>query len=731
MMKKINQLFLLILFYVIGSSVAKADEGLWFPMNISQKIDEMQARGMKLSPKDVYDINQVCLKDAVVGLTTTDFKFNSFCTAGFVSKEGLLVTNYHCIIDHVQQLSTPQNDFIKYGLWTTKREQEPRCFALQANRLVRMVDVTDEIIKDMTEEDRQNIEGFLAKKGRVIVKRETEGTHYEGHITALFSNNQFILSVYEIFTDIRLVAAPPLQIGKYGSENDNWMWPRYTGDFAFLRVYSNKENKPADYAPTENVPYKPINYFTISLKGVKDDDFVMLFGYPGSTRTHIPSFALERILDGELTSKIRMRKEKLDLISKVLKKDEDKKLRYTTRFNSLQNSYLKWKGEKEGIIEMDLVNLKKEEEKQFQTWINSTPERKAKYGSVLDSVAAVYQELSNYNLANTYFEETALFGADVIPFAGKFEKLMVMHNRNKLNAKPAEKEIEKLIPLSKQFFAHWDKETDRLTYRAMLMEYYNNMPAVFQPEELTADLLKYDGDVDKFLDESYKTSILVDGDRLIKMLENAKENGIEELKNDPLYQTSLGFYRINVNRIAPQRKKLQNALLLHFRIYMQGLLEMRNSDILPDANHTMRVSYGQVKPVLTLEKQKLDAITYLDGMIAKSGSDDPSSTYYVPKKIRKFYEDKDFGRYASEGKLPVNFISNAHTSSGNSGSPVLNARGELVGLNFDRFVDGVASDYRYLPNLSRSISVDIRYVLFIMDKYSPSKHIMEELQLIE
>lgn len=726
-----KKILLVLLCITIGYSSASADEGLWLPMNISQKIDEMKAKGLKLSDKDIYDINQVCLKDAVVGLTTTDFKFNSFCTASFVSKEGLLLTNYHCILNYIQQISSEKNDFIKYGLWTTKREEEPSCFSLQANRLVKMVDVTAEIIDGMTAEDAQNIEGFLSKKGRIIVNRETEGTHYEGNITALHANNQFILSIYEIFTDVRLVAAPPMQIGKYGSEEDNWMWPRYTGDFAFIRVYANKDNKPAKYAAADNVPYQPVKYFPISLKGVKEDDFVMIFGYPGSTRAHIPSFALEEILNGELTSKVRMREEKLALISALLKKDEAKKLRYTTRFNSLQNSYLRWKGEKEGIINMNLVEKKKDEEKIFINWVDQTPERKAKYAGVLDSIADVYKDLSQYNLANTYFEETALFGADVIPFAGKFEKLMVMFNKKKLNTKAVNGETSKLIPLTKQFFEYWDKETDRLTYRAMLMEYYEHMPANLQPKEMTDALLKYDGDVDKFLQEAYKTSVLTDGDRLVKMLENAETNGVDELKNDPLYQTSLGFYRINVNQINPGRKKLQNRLLVHFRVYMQGLLEMSNNDILPDANRTMRVSYGQVKPVVSLQKETLPTFTYLDGMMSKVGSSDPVSTYYVPKKLRNLYDKKDFGKYSIDNKIPVNFISNTQTSSGNSGSPVLNANGQLIGLNFDRFMDGVASDYRYIPELSRNISVDIRYILFIMDKYSASQQVLDELQVVE
>lgn len=728
---KLKKILLLAMCTVLAYCNVMADEGLWLPMNISQKIDDMQAQGLKLSAKDIYDINEACLKNTVVGLTTSDFKFRSFCSGSFVSKDGLMLTNYHCILNYIQQISTPENDFIKYGIWTTSREQEPRCFSLQANRLVRMVDVTKEITEGMTDEDARNIENFLAKKGRVIVKRETEGTHYEGHITALHANNQFILSIYEIFTDVRLVAAPPSQIGKYGEEYDNWMWPRYTGDFAFLRVYAGKDNKPAAYNPAENVPYHPVSFLSVSVKGVKEDDFVMVLGYPAVSHAHVPSFALEEIVNGELATKVRVRKEKLDLISDLLKRDEIKKLRYATRFNSLQNSYLRWKGEKEGIENMGLIEKKKEEEKQFLHWVNEDSSRQAKYGSVLDSIDSVYKDLRQYNLANTYFEETALYGADVIPFAGKFEKLMVMFNKKKLNTKAVQNEVSKLIPLTKQFFAYWDKETDRLTYRTMLMEYYRNMPPNLLPSEMTNALKKYDGDVDKLLNESYKAAILADGDRLISMLENAETNGVEELKNDPLYQTSLGFYRINVNKIIPVRRKLQNRLLIHFRNYMQGLLEMHDGNILPDANRTMRISYGKVKPVVSLQKEKLPSFTYLDGMLAKTGASDPASTYYIPKKLRSLYDAKDFGKYSINGKLPVNFISNAQTSSGNSGSPVVNAKGQLIGLNFDRFMDGVASDYRYIPDLSRNISVDIRYILFIIDKYSASRQILDELQITE
>lgn len=706
----------LLIFISAFSSNVHADEGLWLPFNISDKVSTMQAKGLQLSADDLYSINKVCLKDAIIGLTSNN-QFDSFCTGSFVSKEGLILTNYHCILSHIEKLSTPENDFLKYGFWTTERKQETKLFGLQAIRLVRMIDVTDEVLDGITPSDRLNISPYLNTKGKKIVDRETAGTNFEGLISAFYANNQFILSIYERYSDIRLAAAPPLQIGKFGNENDNWQWPRYTGDFAFLRVYDSA-----------NVPLQSPNYLSVSLKEVKDDDFLMIFGYPNQTRFHVPSFALDEIVSGELNIRAHLRKEKLYLITNLLKRDDSKKLRYITRQGSLQNTYLRTKGEINGIVSMGLIEKKKEEERNFIDWASQSDDRH-QYIEALDSLHDICQQLKVYNRASVFLEETTLYGADIVPFAGKFEKLMGMFERKNRDTIAIKKEVAKLNVLTKGFFPNWDKETDRLTYEAMLEEYRDNMPKVFFPHETTSALDKYNGNINSFLKDTYNTSILTDETRLLSFLENINEQGTDLLKNDLLYQSSLGFYRINVRKIIPVKRKLQSQLLIYFQKYLEGQLAMNKNKLLPDANRTLRISYGTAGIRRSPALKDVAGLTYMSEMMTKWGQETSESAYYIPAKLRKSYDEKDFGRYSTKGQLPINFISNIHTSAGNSGSPVLNDKGHLVGLNFDRLADGVASDYCYDENNSKNISVNISFILFLLEKYSYSKHLLSEISI--
>lgn len=700
----------LLIFISSFLSNLRADEGLWLPFNISDKVSMMQAKGLKLSAEDLYSINKVCLKDAIIGLTSNN-QFDSFCTGSFVSKEGLILTNYHCILSHIEKLSTPENDFLKYGFWTTERKQETKLFGLQAIRLVKMVDVTDEVLDGITPADRLNITPYLNSKGKKIVERETAGTNNEGLVSAFYANNQFILSIYERYSDIRLAAAPPLQIGKFGNENDNWQWPRYAGDFAFLRVYDSA-----------NVPLQSPNYLSVSLKEVKDDDFLMIFGYPNQTRFHVPSFALDEIVNGELSIRAHLRKEKLDLITDLLKRDESRKLRYITRQGSLQNTYLRTKGEIDGITNMGLVEKKLKDEKNFINWASQSADRH-KYIAALDSLRNIYEQLKVYNRASVFLEETTLYGADIVPFAGKFEKLLGIFERKNRDTIAINKEVTKLIALTKGFFPNWDMETDRLTYKAMLGEYRDNMPKAFFPHEAKSALDKYNGNIDSFLKETYETSILTDETKLLSFLENINEQGTDLLKDDLLYQSSLGFYRINVSKVIPVKRKLQSKLLIYFQKYLLGQLTMNEGKLLPDANRTLRIAYG------TAGMGQAGGQTYLSEMIAKWEQETPESVYYIPGKFRKLYKEKDFGKYGKNGNLVVNFISNIHTSGGNSGSPILNDKGYLVGLNFDRLADGVASDYRYDENNSKNISVNISFILFLLDKYSYSNHLLSEISI--
>ncbi len=709
-----------------------ADEGMWLPLLLKdQKFSQMRKMGLKLSGEEIYSINQACLKDAVIGLMGEGANLRSYGTASFVSDSGLIITNYHVVMSYIERFSTPENDFLKYGYWANNRSEESLCRGLQVKQLIRMVDVTEEILEGTEGLTGRAKKDKIDENGKKIADRETKGTKYEVRMQSLFGNSQYIMNVYIVYRDVRMVAAPPMAIAKFGGNSDNYKWPRHTGDFALLRVYANKDNLPASYSKN-NKPYKPKHFLPVSSKGVKDQDFVMIMGFPGSTREYVPSFALDKIIYNQNAHKVAIRKEKLDIINNAIEENPSLKFRYTTRLSSIGNSYLRWKGEIMGVSRMDLVNVKRKEEDLFNKWANSTPARAAKYGSVLKEMEEHYEKVAEYNLAFDYFNEAGLNGSEIVPFIGKFEKMAAMYSRQKVDTTKANIEAKRLIGLTHQFFNNWDYEIDRKMFRNMMVKYYENLPNKFKPEAMVHYLTIYDGDVEKLSQEIFANSIFTNKEKVLSFLEDSNRDVQKEIKEDPLYAISIGYYMINVDRIVRQRGDLQARLQELNDIYLEGYMKMNNAYTLyPDANNSLRVSYGRVSGANAQDGLWYDSFTTLDGVLSKylNNIDDPE--FYIPKKIRDLHSNTDYGKYSNKNNvLPVNFLTNAHTTSGSSGSPIINGKGELVGLNFDRIWEGVASDYRYDKDISRSIAVDIRYILFILDKYSPSKYVLDELSIM-
>ncbi|HCV15520.1 MAG TPA: hypothetical protein DF637_04220 [Rikenellaceae bacterium] len=726
-MKRLLIIILSITF--LSNFKAKADEGMWLPLLLKeQKFAEMRKMGLRLSTEEIYSINKACVKDAVIGLMGEGANLRSFGTASFISGSGLIITNYHVVLSYIERFSTEKNDFLKYGYWAKNPTEESLCRGLQMKQLIRMEDVTDAILQGTEGLTGSEKLDKIDQNGKEIAKSATKGTRYEVRMQSLFGNSQYIMNVYAVYRDIRMVAAPPFAIGKFGGDKDNYSWPRHTGDFAILRVYANNDNNPASFS-AKNVPYKPKHFFSISSKGVKDGDFIMIPGYPGSTRQYIPSFALEKIIYTDNAHRVAIRRDKMEILNNAINENPELKFRYTSRLSSVGNSYLRWKGEIMGVTKMDLVNKKRDEENKFTDWVKSDKDRVEKYGNILKKMEEHYKEVSKYNLAEIYFNEAGINGSEIVPFIGKFEKLAAIYLRKNQDLKAANSEASRLVGLTHQFFNNWDYEADRKMFRNMLYRYYKEMPDMFKPESMVRYISIYNGDIELLTKEVFEKSIFTDKVKLLAFLESDDRDVANKIKNDPLYQLSIGYYMVNVDRINRQRGALQAKLLEMNNVYISGLLEMNSRERLyPDANNSQRISYGQVKGTAAIDGIVYTSSTYLEGANVKYLNNIEDSDFYMPKKIRDLLLKREFANYATkEGKLAVNFLTNAHTTSGSSGSPVLNSKGELVGLNFDRIWQGVASDYKYDDDISRSIAVDIRYILFILDKYSPSDYVIKEL----
>ncbi len=725
---KFQKIYNLLLILILAPSLHAA-EGMWVPLNIQQNIKQMQKAGLKLSAEDIYSINKACLKDAVVGLTNTDQDFDSFCSASFISDNGLVITNYHPVIRFLEMFSSKENDFLKYGYWATKNQEESNCFGLQVSQLVQMVDVTDELLAHTDSLDGQKKTNVINERGKRITTKYTKGTNLKAQIVSFMGGNQYIMSIYKVYKDVRMVAAPPMTLGKFGGDEENWKWPRETADFSLLRVYVDKNNEPAAYSK-ENVPLKGNAFLPISLSGVKENDFVMTMGFPAHTKLYIPSFAVDYMEKIELPAKIKIRGDKLNVIKQALEANSDIKFRYTARINSIANNYLRWQGELAGLKKMNLTQQKIQEEKELTQWINGDSKRKEKYGDIVEKQRAIYDKLVPYKVADIYFNEAGINGAEIVPFTGKFEKLIQMFNRKKVNSKAVEGEAQRLLPLADQFFKNWDFEVDREIYRDMFYLYFKNVDPKFVSASMRDALAAYNGDVDLYSKAAFENSIFTHKERVEKFLQNVDSTSVKSLLNDPVYKLSLNYYKVYTEKVANQMRMLQKDQADLYQLYMEAIAENKKGQLLPpDANQTQRLTYGQVVGATPLNGVKYEYKTTIDGLFEKNIIHSDNQDYYVPKKLRELYDKKDFGKYGTKQTLQTCFLTDCHTSSANSGSPVLNANGQLVGLNFDRIVEGVASDYKYLPELSRNIVVDVRYVLFLLDKYSPSKYVLNEVKI--
>lgn len=705
-----KRLLILTLFLTLAFSNIRADEGMWLPSLIKERFNDMKKNGFKLTASDLYDINKASLKDAIV-------HFGGGCTGELISGDGLLITNHHCGFGQIQSHSSVQNDYLKDGFWAMSREEELPNRGLTVRFLVRMEDVTLKVLQNIkdgaTEEERI---ASISKNSAEIIDAAKKGNHYDARVESLYYGNQYFLFIYETYTDVRLVGAPPSSIGKFGGDTDNWMWPRHTGDFSLFRIYAGKDNMPAPYSK-ENVPYKPKKFFSISTSGVNEGDFTLVYGFPGRTQEYLYSEAVRYISDISNPHKIHLRTLRLDIQNEEMSKSQEVRIKYASKNASVANAWKKWQGEAKGIIKMNAVGTKKEFEKRFSVWAASKPD----YKGILDSIASIYNVLEPYSFANDYLVE-AINSNEIIRFAGSI-KSTIMRN-SKMSPELSAQNIKEL---ALRFYKDYDINIDEQSFKALLAEYQKNVPTEFQPE-FFKELLEKFGCTDNIVSDIFANSIFVSKDKVMSILDDGVTQNMFD--NDPavlFYQKFNDHFNDNIKPIIDRSN---SKLAIFYRKYMRGQMEFdQQKNFYPDANSTLRITYGKVKGYSPADGIYYNHLSTLEGIMQKDNPD--IYDYNIPQKLRDIYKTKDFGRWAVNGTVPVCFVASNHTSGGNSGSPVINAEGNLVGINFDRVWEGTMSDIVYDPEICRNISLDVRYVLFVIDKVAGAGHLLNEMKLVK
>ena len=702
------------------STFSYANEGMWLPL-LLEKLNEreMKSLGMKISAKDIYNINSGSLKDAIVSL-------GGFCTGEIISNKGLVLTNHHCGFDAVQNHSTLERNYIRDGFWAKNNSEELPNPGLFVTFIVRIEDVTKQILNGsaaaMSEAERQSVVDKNMEALRNTVKKES---YQKVLIRGFFENNQYFLFITETYNDVRLVGAPPSAIGNFGKDTDNWMWPRHTGDFSMFRIYAGKDNKPADYSP-DNIPYTPKKSLTISLNGVKAGDFTMVFGFPGRTTEYLPGSAVEQIMMVNDPAKISIREKALNVIDGFMRKDEQIKIQYAAKYASIQNAYKKWQGEVLGLTRTNALGKKRDYEAEFQKRVNANPQWKTSYGKVLQDLNSAYSEIKPYGYARDYFNEI-ISKIELFTVAAQLSSLVNAFDQGGEAAyERRKKEVSGFLT---DFFAEHNIEVDKKLFAVLMKMYVTDQQKENVSSMMTERLSAEGDDYDKLAEKIYNETGILNAKAVNDKLQQSTSDVINYIRNDnavKLYNDILRTYQTQVqgklNEIQTRINKLQ-------RTYMQAQMDVfKEKKFYPDANSTLRITYGNVKGYEARDAVTYDFYTYLDGVMEKYKPGDYE--FDVPEKLRELYRAKDYGPYAINGKLPVCFIAANHTTGGNSGSPALDANGHLIGLNFDRVWEGTMSDINYDPSICRNIMVDIRYVLFIIDKFAGARHLIKEMNLV-
>ena len=707
---KFLKLFLLL--FVIQTQAQQG--GMWIPSLLEGMNEkEMKSLGMKMTAKDIYDTNKSSLKDAVP-------QFNGGCTSEVISPKGLLLTNHHCGYGQIQSHSSTEHDYLANGFWAYKMEDELPNKDLVVTFIVKIEDVTKQVLEGVNTlsneaEKQKKIQENISALSNSFPKEAWQ----ENKIRTFYDGNQYLLFVTETFKDVRLVGAPPTSIGKFGSDTDNWVWPRHTGDFSLFRIYADKNNRPAAYSK-ENVPYTPKHFLPVSLDGIAEDDFTLVFGYPGKTNEYLPSVAINQIANELNPAKIEIREQALKVADGFMRKDNAIKIQYASKYAGTANYWKKWQGETLGIKKSNAIAVKKEAEKKFQEKVSKAKKEK-EYGSILNDFEKKYTEIAPYALARDYFNETVQRNTELLTVAYKFYQLEQLYNSKGEQAFTDRK--NNLYNGLGDFYKDFSAKVDEKVFEQLIALYVTKVPKQFLPNTLN------NIDVNQVTKAIYSGSKLTSYSGSKELLTGDTKTVLENINRDPAFVLVKSMADMYLKEVNPTYEVLNLKITELQRNYMKAQLELsENSRIFPDANSTLRVTYGKVKGYEPKDGVYYNPITYLDGVMEKYIPGDYE--FDVSPKLIDLYKNKDFGNYGENGKMPVCFIGTNHTTGGNSGSPALDAKGNLIGLNFDRVWEGTMSDIYYDPSICRNIMVDIRYVLFIMDKYAGAKNLIEELQLV-
>ena len=704
--------FLKLLLLFVAFQIQAQQGGMWIPSMLKgMNESEMKSLGMKMSAQDIYDVNQSSLKDAII-------HFNGGCTSEIISPKGLLLTNHHCGYGEIQKHSSVENDYLQDGFWAKDLASELPNPGMVATLIVSIHDVTTAVLEGVMQlpseaEKQKRIQENMTRVQGSFPKEKWQ----ENRIRVFYEGNQYILFVTETFKDVRLVGAPPSSIGKFGSDTDNWVWPRHTGDFAMFRIYAGKDNKPADYSK-DNVPYTPKHFLPISLDGVAEGDFTMVFGFPGRTQEYLPAVAVEQIVNSLNPAKIAIRDAALKVQDSFMRKDQAIKIQYASKYASVANYWKKWIGESQGLKKSNAVQIKKDFEKEFQNRVASSG-KSAEYGNLLADFEKNYQAIDLYALARDYFTETVLRNTELLSVGFRLYQLEQVYKARGEQAFTDRK--NNTITSLEAFYKDFNTKVDEKVFEQLMDLYIKNSPL------LPADSKALD--IKKTMALVYGKSKLTSYKGAQELLKGDTKTIFKNLNKDAGYQLVKKLADNFYNTISPKFDAINLEITALQRNYMKAQLELfPDGRYFPDANSTLRVTYGQVKGYSPSDAVYYEPVTHLEGVLEKYIPGDYE--FDVPSKLIDLINNKDYGQYAENGKMPVCFIATNHTTGGNSGSPAIDANGNLIGLNFDRVWEGTMSDIFYDPAICRNIMVDIRYVLFIVDKFANAKHLIDEMKLV-